>query len=512
MELPEYISEIRIPGDTDIQAETNRLMKEKAELQQKGEPIAEVSKRLIALVAEAHRQFIEEALKQGFDAKNPKLGEIEVKQFSMMKELAKDALLPTKPYAKIIRDIRVRIFGEEMVRNNFDEWDAQKRRRICIATGTRADWGLLSPIAKVLDGRDDVELQIIATNMHLSEKFGSTWKEIERDGLRITRRVPMQSDTDSPCGTVHAMSECLAGMADALSELKPDLLVILGDCYEMLATASAALILRIPIAHIAGGAVSQGAYDESIRHAITKMSHIHLTETEEYRQRVIQLGENPDRVVNTGAIGVYNIMHTDFIAREELEKELGTAIPEKSILITFHPATLDVVPPREQCENLLAALDEHPDYKTIFTYPNNDTNGRVIIELIEDYSCRHPERCAVFPSLGMRRYLSALHCVAAVAGNSSSGIVEVPSMGIPTLNIGIRQDGRTAASSVVNCGVTKDEIARGLQVALSAEMRQKARNTRNPYYQPDTLQKMVKAITETPLDNIIIKPFYDLPQ
>lgn len=385
-------------------------------------------------------------------------------------------------------------------------------RKVCIATGTRADWGLLSGIAKRLNSRPDIELQIIATNMHLSEKFGNTWQEIERDGLTITRRVPMTTDTDDARGTVKAMSECMTGMADAFAKLQPDILVILGDRYEMLATASAALLFRIPIAHIAGGAISQGAYDESIRHAITKMSHIHLTETEEYRRRVIQLGENPDRVINTGAIGVYNIMHMDYIPHDELEKEIGTTIPEKTLLATFHPATLETISPEVQCKNLLAALDSHPDYKVIFTYPNNDTNGKIIIDLINRYAAEHSERCVVYPSLGMRRYLSALRCVAAVVGNSSSGIVEVPSMRIPTLNIGIRQNGRLAADSVVNCGVTCEEISKGLDIVLSDEFRKKARTTINPYYQPDTLTKIVEAIAETPLDNIIIKPFYDIKQ
>ena len=386
------------------------------------------------------------------------------------------------------------------------------RRKICIATGTRADWGLLSGIARALNDRNDVDLQIIATNMHLSDRYGATLREIERDGLRITRRVPMTVDTDTPIGTVTAMSECMAGMAQAFNELRPDLLIILGDRYEMLATASAALIFRIPIAHIAGGAVSRGAYDESIRHSITKMSHIHLTETEEYRRRVIQLGENPAHVINTGAIGVYNIMHTDYIPREELEKEIGTTIPDKSLLATFHPATLDSVPPRQQCENLLEALDEHPDYKVIFTYPNNDTDGRVIIELIEDYARKHPDRCAVYPSLGMRRYLSTLRCATAVVGNSSSGIVEVPSMGIPTLDIGIRQAGRTAAESVVHCGVSVDEISEGLNLILSDEFREKARRVVNPYFQPDTLEKIVTTVAETPLDGITIKTFHDIKQ
>ena len=384
------------------------------------------------------------------------------------------------------------------------------KRRICIATGTRADWGLLSPIAQALNKRDDVDLKIIATNMHLSEEYGSTWKEIENDGLKIDWRVKMKSDADTRKDTVLAMSECMAGMAEALAALQPDLLVILGDRYEMLATASAALILRIPIAHIAGGAISQGAYDESIRHAITKMSHIHLTETERYRKRVIQLGENPEHVIYTGAIGVYNIMHTQYISREQLERELNLTLSDRLILATFHPATLDEMPPQQQCKNLLAALDRHPDYQTIFTYPNNDSEGRIIIQLIESYSRRHPERVAVFPSLGMRRYLSMLHCATAVVGNSSSGIVEVPSIGIPTLDIGIRQMGRTAAPSVLHCGVSEEEIADGLETVLSSSFRLIAKSAENPYYLPDTLEKMVDAIVNTPLDNISIKPFYDV--
>ena len=384
------------------------------------------------------------------------------------------------------------------------------KRRICIATGTRADWGLLSPIAQALNKRDDVDLKIIATNMHLSEEYGSTWKEIENDGLKIDWRVKMKSDADTRKDTVLAMSECMAGMAEALAALQPDLLVILGDRYEMLATASAALTLRIPIAHIAGGAISQGAYDESIRHAITKMSHIHLTETERYRKRVIQLGENPEHVIYTGAIGVYNIMHTQYISREQLERELNLTLSDRLILATFHPATLDEMPPQQQCKNLLAALDRHPDYQTIFTYPNNDSEGRIIIQLIESYRRRHPERVAVFPSLGMRRYLSMLHCATAVVGNSSSGIVEVPSIGIPTLDIGIRQMGRTAAPSVLHCGVSEEEIADGLETVLSSSFRLIAKSAENPYYLPDTLEKMVDAIVNTPLDNIIIKPFYDV--
>lgn len=383
-------------------------------------------------------------------------------------------------------------------------------RKVCIVTGTRADWGLLSPLARALDARPDIELSIIATNMHLLPEYGETWREIEADGIKIDCRVPMEAPEDTPRGTVKAMGLCMSGMADALASLSPDLIVILGDRYEMLVAASAALIFRIPVVHIAGGAVSLGAFDESIRHAITKLSHIHLVETEEYRRRVIQLGEQPDRVINTGAIGLHNISSIPPMGRDELEKSLGTAIPDKTLLVTFHPATLDDRSPADQCRALLEALDRHPDYKVIFTYPNNDTHGSDIIRLIRQYADGRPDRVAIFRSLGMRRYLSALRYVTAVVGNSSSGIVEVPSAGIPTLDIGIRQQGRMAADSVVRCGVSADEISHGLDTILSPAFREKARSVSNPYYKPDTLRLMVDAIAGTPLDGITIKPFHDL--
>lgn len=383
-------------------------------------------------------------------------------------------------------------------------------RKICIATGTRADWGLLSGIAKALNARNDVKLQIVATNMHLSERYGFTFREIEHDGLHIDYRVPMPADTDTPHDTVAAMSVCMRGFADAFEALRPDLLLILGDRYEMLAVASAAMIFRIPIAHIAGGTISEGAYDDSIRHSITKMSHLHLTETEECRRRVIQLGEAPERVFNTGAIGIYNILHTHFLSREELETELATPIPEKSLFVTFHPATLDAVPQNEQCANLLAALESRSDYKVFFSYPNNDTAGRIIIDMIEDYVRQNPERAYVRPSYGQLRYFSLMRFMKAAVGNSSSGIVEVPSLHIPTLNIGIRQNGRRRAASVVDCGVTLDEISRGLHRVLGADMQQLASTVQNPYEQPDTLQRIVDVVCNTPLEGIIVKRFHDL--
>lgn len=384
------------------------------------------------------------------------------------------------------------------------------KRKICIVTGTRAEWGLLSGIAKALNSREDVTLQIIATNMHLVEKYGNTWQEIERDGLKIDYRVPMPTCTNTPEGTIVAMSECMQGMSKAFDNLRPDLLLILGDRFEMLAVAATALIYKIPVAHMHGGEVTQGAFDESIRHSITKMSHLHFTSTEEARNRVIQLGENPAHVFNTGAIGVYNINNTDFLTREELEENLEVTIPENSVFVTFHPSTLDKIPPHIQCENLLKALETHPEVKVFFSYPNNDTGGDSIINLINDFVARYSHRSVVFPSLGARRYLSLLKCVKAVVGNSSSGILEVPSMHIPTLNIGIRQQGRQRAESVIDCGTSFEEIKAGLDKILSKEVCNKARLTINPYEQPDTLNKIVEIITTFPLENIITKPFFDI--
>lgn len=381
-------------------------------------------------------------------------------------------------------------------------------RKVAIATGTRADWGLLSGIAQALDGREDCEVTVIATNMHLSPRYGNTISEIEADGFNPVK-VAMSDSTDSPQGTVEAMAECMTGMAKALGELQPDLMLILGDRFEMLATATAALMLRIPIVHIAGGEISEGAIDDSIRHAITKMSALHLTATEPYRQRVISMGESPDRVVNTGAIGVYNILKEPLMGRGELEKSIGIELPEGSLLVTYHPATLDDEDVATRCRSLLEALDEFPDSNVIITYPNNDSRGRVIIDLIEEYGRKHSERVVVIPSLGKKRYLSALKYVSAVVGNSSSGIVEVPSMRIPTVNIGMRQDGRLCGNSVISCGDSRKEIVDAIRYALSVEGKKRAAESANPYYQPDTLGKMIDAIVNTPLETLRIKKFYD---
>lgn len=384
------------------------------------------------------------------------------------------------------------------------------KRKVCIVTGTRAEWGLLSGIAKELKNRDDIELQIVATNMHLDARYGHTIDCIIADGFDVDERVPMAVDGDSRAMTAKAMAKCLDGMVDAFSRLNPHLIVILGDRYEMLSVASAATVMCIPIVHLHGGEISEGAIDDSIRHAITKLSSLHLTATEEYRNRVIQMGEHPERVINTGAIGVYNVAHIQPLSLEDLNKSLDFEIGSKTLLVTYHPATLDDADVALRCQALLDALDAFPECKIIITYPNNDAQGRVIIDMIEQYASAHPDRVLVIPSLGLHRYISALHYVSAVVGNSSSGIIEVPSLHIPTVNIGIRQQGRMASDSVINCNDDKDSIVDAISFALSAEGQDRAKQADNPYCKENTLNLIVEAIATTPLEVLKRKSFYDL--
>lgn len=375
-----------------------------------------------------------------------------------------------------------------------------KKRKVCIVTGTRADWGLLSPIAAELRSRDGIELQIIATNMHLSPRYGHTIDEIIDGGFDVDDSVAIIDDGDNgtPTPVAQQMSRALSGIADAFHRLRPDMAVVLGDRYEMLATASAATLLRIPIVHLHGGETSEGAIDNSIRNAITALASLHLTSTEAYRRKVIAMGEPESLVINTGAIGVYNAMNVPLMSRSELQRSLSFYIPKDTLLITYHPATLDRMPVAEQCRQLLTALDRFPNSRLLITYPNSDPGSGEIIAKILDYERRDPDRVRVIPSLGMRRYLSALQFVAAVVGNSSSGIIEVPSMGIPTVDIGPRQRGRIAADSVIHCDCNADDIAASISKALR---REHSENIANPYYQPDTLRRIVEAIATTPIES-----------
>lgn len=383
-------------------------------------------------------------------------------------------------------------------------------RKICVVTGSRAEYGLLSGLMRAIQEDKDLQLQVIATNMHLSPEFGLTYREIEKDGFRIDKKVQMLLSSDTPNATTKSVGLATIGFADAYEDLQPDLIVVLGDRFEILAAVSAALFFKIPVAHLHGGEITEGAYDDSIRHAITKMSHLHFTSTEAYRQRVIQLGEQPDRVFYVGAIGVENIKRVPLMSQAELEESIRFELGKKSLLVTYHPVTLENHTAADQCRNLLEALDEFPEYKVIFTLPNSDTDGRVIIQLINEYVSLHSERCMAIPSLGLQRYLSALKCVSAVVGNSSSGIIEVPSFGIPTLDIGNRQKGRIAAESVVHCGNDSRSIIAGMQQVLSDVFRKQVKHVLNPYEKRDTTKNIYKIISTYPLENLRQKKFYDV--
>ncbi|MDO4319368.1 MAG: UDP-N-acetylglucosamine 2-epimerase [Bacteroidales bacterium] len=384
---------------------------------------------------------------------------------------------------------------------------------ICIATSTRADWGLLRPVAESLRDSGLVDLRILATNMHLLERYGMTVDEITSAGFDVDARVPIDEAGDSETARARAMAQCLAGTADALADMRPDTIIILGDRYEMLAVASAAAVMRVPIIHIAGGEISEGAVDDSMRHAITKLSALHLTATEPYRRRVIAMGEQPERVINTGAIGVWNVVNRPMMSRDELTDNLGIARGKDFVVATFHPATLDDADPAEGCRAMLDAIDRLSDMHVILTYPNNDARSAGIIDEIERYAASHSDRVTLVKSLGMARYLPAITYARAVIGNSSSGIVEVPSAGTPTVDIGIRQRGRLAGKSVIHCGTTADEIYDAIMLALSDDMQATAALRENPYCKPDTLDIMTCAILDfTASLPVGPKKFYDIQQ
>ena len=381
-------------------------------------------------------------------------------------------------------------------------------RKICVVTGSRAEYGILRNLMAAIKADPELQLQVIATNQHLSKLQGETYKEIERDGFTIDYKVYMADDEapDNANTTAKSISRGVSGFADAFDALHPDLLLILGDRYEMLAVASTALIYKIPIAHLHGGEITEGAFDDAIRHAISKMSHLHFTSTEAYRNRVIQLGEQPERVFNVGALGVENVMKNDFMSKEEIESSLNFQLTDKCLLCTYHPVTLSNMSSEVQVLNLLKALDYYKDYHIIFTYSNSDTNSQIIIKRIQEYVDRNKGRCMFIPSLGQRRYFSAFKYMTAVLGNSSSGIIEVPSFGIPTLDIGDRQKGRIAADCVIHCGYSIEEIKEGLEKVVNYP----SKAIDNHYYKEGTCEAIFNIIKNYPLENLVQKSFYDL--
>ncbi len=383
--------------------------------------------------------------------------------------------------------------------------------KICIITGTRAEYGLLKPLIDKIYRSESLELQLAVTGMHLSPEFGLTYKEIENDGYPITSKIEMLLSSDTSVGVTKSMGVAMLGFADYFEQYRPDLTIILGDRYEMLMAAAASMVAKIPIVHIHGGELTEGIIDEAIRHSITKMSHIHFTSTEEYRNRVIQLGEQPQCVFNVGALGIENIKNLRLLEKEELEKQLDFQFTDKTVLVTYHPVALEKISSKKQFEDILGVIRAHTELSVIFTKANADMDGRIINQMIDEFVAAHNDRCAVYTSLGQLRYLSVLQYCKAVVGNSSSGIIEVPSFGIPTVNIGDRQRRRLHAESVVNCGNDKDEIEAALMVALSDEFAHKAAQVKNPYEGERTSDQMISIIQQALEQGIDKKKtFYDI--
>jgi GDP/UDP-N,N'-diacetylbacillosamine 2-epimerase (hydrolysing) len=382
-------------------------------------------------------------------------------------------------------------------------------KKICVVTGTRAEYGLLRWVMEGIRQSPVLELQLIATGMHLSPEFGLTVEAIEADGFQVDRKVEMLLSSDTAVGVTKSMGLGLIGFADALAELKPDLLLVLGDRYEIFSAAAAAMIARIPIAHLHGGEATEGLIDEPIRHSLTKMSHLHFVAADEYRRRVIQLGEQPERVFHVGGLGIDNILRLKLLGREELAAELGFTFAARNLLITFHPVTLEHNTSAAQMDELLAALAELDDTGLIFTMPNADTEGRVLFGQIEDFCAQQP-RAAAYTSLGQLRYLSCIQHVDGVVGNSSSGLAEVPSFKKGTINIGDRQRGRLRAASVIDCEPERAAIGNALSQLFSARFQARLPAVDNPYGNGGASEAIVKELERVDFDGLLKKCFHDL--
>lgn len=382
-------------------------------------------------------------------------------------------------------------------------------RKICIVTGSRADYGLLRWVMQGIKDDPELHLQVIATGMHLSPKFGLTYKVIEEDGFRIDAKVEILSSSDSSVAIAESMALALAGSAKAFSELKPDLVVVLGDRFEIFAATTAALLAKIPVAHLHGGETTMGAFDEALRHSITKMSQLHFVAAEQYRTRVIQLGEDPRNVHLVGSVGIDSIKNLPLLGKMELEAQLGIELGKKSLLITFHPATLDDESPEQQMKELLAALTHLHDTTLIFTMPNADTGGHLLIKMIEEFVGKN-NNAKVFTSLGQLRYLSCIAHIDGVVGNSSSGLTEVPTFKKGTVNVGDRQLGRLQATSVINCIPIEIDIMRAIEKLYSPDFQSNLTETKNPYGEGGASIRVVKALKDASLEGIVKKTFHDL--
>lgn len=382
------------------------------------------------------------------------------------------------------------------------------KRKICIVTGTRAEYGLLYSLMKEIVVDPSLQLNIIASCMHLSPEFGLTYKEIEADGFEIDAKVEMLLSSDTPVGIAKSMGLGIIGFSDALERLKPDIMVVLGDRFETLAAAQTAMVLSIPIAHIHGGEISEGAFDESIRHAITKLSQWHFVAAESYRRRVIQLGENPSNVFNFGAIGLDHLHRMDWLNRIELEKLLEFRLQAPLLLVTYHPETLGSKNPMETMNELLSAIEEFQDSTVIFTYPNADTGGRALMHRINEWVSLNNERAKAFSSLGQQKYLSLMREADVIIGNSSSAIIEAPAIKKGTVNIGDRQKGRLKASSVIDSTAQRNDIIAAIRLALSRDFCQKLPQTESLYGEGNVGFKIKEKLKHIELH--VQKPFYNI--
>ena len=385
-----------------------------------------------------------------------------------------------------------------------------KRKKICVVTGTRAEYGLLYWFMKYVKKDNNLKLQLIVTGMHLAPEFGNTINQILKDGFKADRKVEMLISGDTPIAIAKSVGIGMQGFAEVLNDLKPDLLVVLGDRFELISATYSALIARIPIAHFHGGEATEGLIDEATRHSITKMSHLHFVANKIYKKRVIQLGENPKSVFNVGGTGIDNIKKLKLLNKKQLESKLKIKFTSKNILVTFHPVTLEFSTAKKQFSELLRALRKNKDINLIFTKPNADTDGRIIIKQIEKFVKENKNRSVCFTSLGQLNYLSLLKYVDGVIGNSSSGLLEVPTYKKGTINIGDRQKGRLQSLSVINCEPNYKSIIKAINVMYSNKFQKKLKNTINPYGNGGASEKAVKIIKKTNLKNIIKKKFYNI--
>lgn len=386
-------------------------------------------------------------------------------------------------------------------------------RKICVLTGTRAEYGLLRWIMEDIQASTELDLQVLVTCMHLSPEFGLTYKDIEADGFTIHRKVEMLLSADTPTGIAKSMGLGMIGFGDALEELAPDLLLVLGDRFETMACVAAAMVSRVPVAHLQGGELSEGAIDDAIRHSITKMSHVHLVSAENYRQRVLQLGECPETVHLVGGPSLDNLHRLVLMDRQALERSLDFCFGPSNLLVTFHPVTLEVATAATQMKEILAALACLEETNLVFTMPNADMEGRALFDLVKEFVADRPQN-RVFTSLGQVRYLSMVAQVDAVVGNSSSGLTEVPSFGIGTVNIGDRQRGRLKASSVVDCDPDRQSISAALAHIQTEEFRSELATSSNPYDpygDGQTSRRVVEVLRTVDLDGVLKKRFYNLP-